>query len=38
MSFGKMNTFIEIVSVVKEKDSEGFVVNSEKILASVRAY
>ena len=38
MSFGKMNTFIEIVSVVKEKDSEGFVVNSEKVLASVCAY
>ena len=38
MSFGKMNTFIEIVSVAKEKDSEGFVVNSEKVLASVRAY
>lgn len=38
MSFGKMNTFVEIVSIVKEKDSEGFVVNSEKVLASVRAY
>ena len=38
MSFGKMNTFIEIVSIVKEKDSEGFSVDSEEVLASVRAY
>ena len=38
MSFGKMNTFIDIVSVTKIKDSEGFSVDSEEVLASVRAY
>ena len=38
MSFGKMNTFIDIVSVTKKKDSEGFSVDSEEVLASVRAY
>ena len=38
MSFGKMNTFIDIVSVTKKKDSEGFTVDSEEVLASVRAY
>lgn len=38
MSFGKMNTFIDIVSVTKKKDSEGFTVDTEEVLASVRAY
>lgn len=38
MSFGKMNTFIDIVSVTKKKDSEGFSVDAEEVLASVRAY
>ena len=38
MSFGKMNTFIDIVCVTKKKDSEGFTVDSEEVLASVRAY
>ena len=38
MSFGKMNTFIDIVSVTKKKDSEGFTVDSEEVLVSVRAY
>lgn len=38
MSFGKMNTFIDIVSVTKKKDSEGFSVDTEEVLASVRAY
>ena len=38
MGFGKMNTFIEIVSIAKIKDSEGFTVDSEEVLASVRAY
>ena len=38
MSFGKMNTFIDITAVVKTKDSEGFSVDTEEILASVRAY
>ena len=38
MSFGKMYTFVDIVSVTKKKDSEGFTVDSEEVLASVRAY
>ena len=38
MSFGKMNTFVDIVSVTKKKDSEGFTVDFEEVLASVRAY
>ena len=38
MSFGKMNTFVDIVSVTNKKDSEGFTVDSEEVLASVRAY
>ena len=38
MSFGKMNTFVDIVSVTKKKDSEGFTVDSEEVIASVRAY
>ena len=38
MSFGKMNTFIDITAVTKSKDAEGFSVDTEEILASVRAY
>ena len=38
MSFGKMNTFIEILSVSPEKDGEGFSVMKETVIARVRAY
>lgn len=38
MSFGKMNTFIDIISTQTIKDSEGFAVTSDNILASIRAY
>ena len=38
MSFGKMNTFIDIVEARKVKDSEGFTSTEDVILASVRAY
>lgn len=38
VSFGKMNTFIDIISPVPIKDAEGFVTEGESILASVRAY
>lgn len=38
MSFGKMNTFIEIISTKPTKDSEGFVKIGDNILASLRAY
>jgi head-tail adaptor len=34
----KFNTFIDIISTVPTKDSEGFSVKSDNILASVRAY
>lgn len=38
MSFGKMNTFIDIISTVPVKDAEGFAKKSDNILASLRAY
>lgn len=38
MSFGKMNSFIEIISTSPVKDSEGFVNQGDTILASVRSY
>ena len=38
MSYGKMNTFIDIVAVENDKDSEGFGTISDTIIASVRAY
>ena len=38
MSFGKMNTFIDIISVETTRDSEGFAKSKDIILASVRAY
>lgn len=38
MSFGKLNSFINIVSTEPLKDSEGFVTKGDRILASVRAY
>lgn len=38
MSFGKMNTFIDIISVLHSKDDEGFATKKDNILASVRAY
>ena len=38
MSFGKMNTFIDIMEKVSNKDSAGFNAPSYNIAASVRAY
>ena len=38
MSFGKMNTFIDIITTEPIKDSEGFVAKGDTLLASVRAY
>lgn len=38
MSFGKMNTFIDIVQKITVKDSEGFSTETDFIIASVRAY
>ena len=38
MSFGKMNTAINIISTDPVKDADGFAVHGDNILASVRAY
>lgn len=38
MSFGKMRSFIEIVSVDDIKDNEGFGTQKDTVIASVRAY
>lgn len=38
MSFGKMNTFIDLVVMEKTKDPEGFATTSYNCVASVRAY
>lgn len=38
MSFGKMNTFIDILQKVTVKDSEGFSTEADVIIVSVRAY
>lgn len=38
MSFGKMNSFIDIISIENVIDEEGFSEKKESILASVRAY
>ncbi|HEX3017816.1 MAG TPA: head-tail adaptor protein [Caproicibacter sp.] len=38
MSFGKMNTLIDIIRTVPVKDSAGFAVESDTVLATVRAY
>lgn len=38
MSYGKMNSFIDITQKVTIKDSEGFKTESDNTLASVRAY
>lgn len=38
MSYGKMNTFIEILTTEPVKDGEGFVNTGDTVLASLRAY
>jgi len=38
MSYGKMNTFIDLVEKQTVKDSEGFSTETDIVLASVRAY
>ena len=38
MSYGKMNTFIDLIRPTICKDAEGFKQESDEILASVRAY
>ena len=38
MSFGKMNSFADIVETTQVKDSEGFTTTQDEVLASVRIY
>lgn len=38
MSYGKMNTFIDVISTEPVKDAEGFVTKGDRVLTSVRAY
>jgi len=38
MSFGKMNTQIDIISTTPVKDADGFVTNGDHVVASIRAY
>ena len=38
MSFGKMNTFIDLITTQPIKDAEGFVNKGDTIIASMRAY
>ena len=38
MSFGKMNTLVDIVTTAPVKDAEGFVVSGDTILATIHTY
>ena len=38
MSYGKMNSFIDIISTDPINDAEGFVIKGDNVIASVRAY
>jgi hypothetical protein len=38
MGYGKMNTFINIISTAPVKDAEGFTTHGDNILTSIRAY
>ena len=38
MSYGKMNTSIDIISTAPVKDADGFVTSGDHIVASIRAY
>lgn len=38
MSFGKMNTLIDIIETKKVKDPDGFVITIDVVVASIRAY
>lgn len=38
MSFGKMNSFIDIVRTKQSKDADGFATSVDTVIASVRAY
>jgi len=38
MSYGKMNTFIDIIASTPVKDAEGFSSSADSVLARIRAY
>lgn len=38
MSFGKMNSFIDIICTEPTKDADGFVTRGDSVIASVKAY
>ena len=38
MSYGKMNTFIDIITTAPVKDADGFVTQGDHVIASIRAY
>ena len=38
MSFGKMNAFIDVIQTQMVKDAEGFSVETDVVLKSIRAY
>ena len=38
MSYGKMNTFIDIIQKATVKDSEGFSIETDNTVVSIRAY
>ncbi len=38
MSFGRMDSFIDIIRPERERDADGFTTETETVLASVRAY
>ena len=38
MSFGKMNTFVDLIEKKQSKDTDGFVTETDEIIASFRAY
>jgi head-tail adaptor len=38
MSYGKMNTTVDIITTEPTKDAEGFVTKRDRVLATVKAY
>ena len=38
MAYGKMNSFIDIISTAPTKDAEGFVSKGDRVISSARAY
>jgi hypothetical protein len=38
LSYGKMNTTVDIITTEPSKDAEGFVTRGDRVLATVKAY